>query len=206
MVPKNEHIGQALRVSTPLFPELSIRELVANALIHQDMIITGAGPLIELFEGRLEISNPGQPLVEIDRIIDAPPRSRNEALAALMRRMGICEEQGSGMDKVFMQVETFQLPAPLIETVANTTKVTLYAPRNFSEMTSDERVRACYHHAVLQQISGQRMKNKSLCKRLGIELHNAAQATKIINTAKSKELIIFADEEHPRGGYKPFWA
>ncbi len=30
----------------PLFPELAIRELVANALIHQDMTITGAGPQI----------------------------------------------------------------------------------------------------------------------------------------------------------------
>ena len=54
------------------------------------------GPQVELFSGRLEITNPGKPLVQIDRMIDLLPRSRNEALAALMRRMGLCEEQGSG--------------------------------------------------------------------------------------------------------------
>ncbi|MDB3936419.1 hypothetical protein N9383_06865 [Granulosicoccus sp.] len=38
----------------------------------------------------------------------------NEALAALMRRFGICEERGSGIDKVVMQVELLQLAAPLL--------------------------------------------------------------------------------------------
>jgi predicted HTH transcriptional regulator len=48
LLPKNEHIGSALREAHPLFPELAIRELVANALIHQDMTVSGAGPQIEL--------------------------------------------------------------------------------------------------------------------------------------------------------------
>jgi predicted HTH transcriptional regulator len=78
---------------------LAIRELVANAMIHQDMTITGAGPQIEMFSDRIEISNPGIPLVQPDRMVDLPPRSRNAALATLMRRMGFCEEQGSGLDK-----------------------------------------------------------------------------------------------------------
>lgn len=53
LLPKNEHIGAALREDRPLFPGIAVRELVANALIHQDMTITGAGPQIELFEDRL---------------------------------------------------------------------------------------------------------------------------------------------------------
>lgn len=110
LLPRNEHIGQALREAHPLFPELAIRELVANALIHQDMTITGAGPQIELFEDRIEISNPGTPLLKPERMVDLPPRSRNETLASLMRRMGFCEEQGSGLDKVLEAVELFQLP------------------------------------------------------------------------------------------------
>lgn len=107
LLPNNEHIGTALREERPLFPELAVRELVANALIHQDMTVTGAGPQIELFADRLEISNPGSPLVKPDRMIDLPPRSRNEALASLMRRMGMCEEQGSGLDKVVEACEVF---------------------------------------------------------------------------------------------------
>ena len=56
--------------------------------------------------------NPGIPLVKPERFIDAAPRSRKEALAALMRRMRICEEQGTGVDKVITSVELFQLPPP----------------------------------------------------------------------------------------------
>lgn len=206
LLPKNEHIGAALREAHPLFPELAIRELVANALIHQDMTITGAGPQIELFEDRLEVSNPGAPLVNPDRMIDLPPRSRNEALAALMRRMRMCEEQGSGLDKVVQACEVYQLPAPLFRAAENSTQAVLYGPRSFADMTPEERVRACYFHAVLKFLSGDKMKNASLCVRLGIAPKNAAQATAVINKTLEARLIRVADPDHPRAGYVPHWA
>ncbi len=59
-----EVIGQALRRTSPMVPELAVRELVANALIHQDFSITGAGPMVEIFDTRIEITNPGAPLVD----------------------------------------------------------------------------------------------------------------------------------------------
>lgn len=206
LLPKNEHIGQALRETHPLFPELAIRELVANALIHQDMTVTGAGPQIELFEDRIEISNPGAPLMKPDRMIDLPPRSRNESLAKLMRRMKMCEEQGSGLDKVVEVVEMFQLPPPLFRAEENSMQAVLYAPRSFARMTQDERVRACYFHAVLKFLSGDKMKNASLCERLGIDKKNAAQATSVINRTLEAGLIRVADADHPRAGYVPHWA
>lgn len=206
LLPKNEHIGAALREDRPLFPGLAVRELVANALTHQDMTITGAGPQIELFDDRLEISNPGATLVKPDRMIDLPPRSRNEALASLMRRMRMCEEQGSGLDKVVHACEVFQLPAPLFRTEGEATQAVLYGPRSFAEMTQDERVRACYFHAVLKFLSGDKMKNASLCARLGIATKNAAQATAVINKTLDSGLIRVADPEHPRAGYVPHWA
>jgi hypothetical protein len=48
-------------------------------------------------------------------------------------------------------------------------QVILYGPRSFAEMTPDERLRACYHHAVLKFLSGERMKNASLGARFGID-------------------------------------
>lgn len=206
LLPTNEHIGAALREARPLFPELAIRELVANALIHQDMTVSGAGPQVELFEDRLEISNPGAPLVKPERMIDLPPRSRNEALASLMRRMGMCEEQGSGLDKVVQSCEVFQLPAPLFRAEGNATQAVLYGPRSFAEMTPDERIRACYFHAVLKFLSGEKMKNASLCVRLGIAAKNAAQASAVITKTLEAGLIRVADSDHPRGGYVPHWA
>lgn len=206
LLPKNEHIGIALREAHPLFPELAIRELVANALIHQDMTVTGAGPQIELFNDRIEITNPGYPLVKPERMIDLPPRSRNEALASLMRRMAMCEEQGSGLDKVITLVEVFQLPPPLFRAEGNSTQVVLYGPRTFAEMTPEERVRACYFHSVLKFLSGDKMKNATLCARLGIDPKNASQATGVINKTLSAGLIRIADPDHPRAGYVPHWA
>ncbi len=206
LLPRNEHIGAAFREVQPLFPELAIRELIANALIHQDLTIRGAGPQIELFRDRIEITNPGHPLVQVDRMIDLPPRSRNEMLASLMRRMRICEEQGSGLDKVIIHVELYQLPAPQFQADDNSMQVILYGPRIFADMTSVERVRACYQHAVITYLSGSRMKNLSLCKRFGIKTKNAAQASQVIKTALNQEKIRVADPGHPRAGYIPWWA
>ena len=111
-LPTNEQIGAALRTAVKVYPELAIRELIANALIHQDLTVKGDGPIVEIFTDRIEITNPGKPLISTLRFIDEPPQSRNEALAAFMRRMNVCEERGSGIDKVIFQVELFQLPAP----------------------------------------------------------------------------------------------
>lgn len=206
LLPQNEHIVKALRVAQPLYPTIAIRELVANALIHQDMTITGAGPLIELFRDRMEITNPGQPLVSPDRFLDSPPRSRNEALAALMRRMRFCEEQGTGIDKVLFSVEFNQLPPPDFRREGEAVRAVLFAPRRFAEMTQEERVRACFQHAGLKFVSGDRMTNSTLRERFGISPQNAAQASTVIRHTLAADLIRPADPEHPRTGYIPFWA
>jgi ATP-dependent DNA helicase RecG len=204
--PHNEYIGKAFREEKPLYPTIAIRELVANALIHQDMTITGAGPMVEMFKDRLEITNPGQPLVTPDRFLDSPPRSRNEALASLMRRMRLCEEQGTGIDKVVFAVELHQLPPPDFRMEGDAVRVVLFAPRQFADMTREERVRACYQHAALKYVSGERMKNATLCERFGISSQNAAQASAVIKLAVTQGLIRSADPDHPRAGYVPFWA
>lgn len=206
LLPLNEFIGKALRQERPLYPGIAIRELVANALIHQDMTITGAGPMVELFKDRLEITNPGEPLITPERFLDLPPRSRNEALASLMRRMRMCEEQGTGIDKVLGAAEMHQLPPPDFRMYGEAVRAVLFAPRRFADMTPEERVRACYQHAALKFLSGQPMKNATLRERLGIESRNASQASAIIRLALDKGLIRPADPDHPQAAYVPFWA
>ncbi|TFL20275.1 ATP-binding protein [Jannaschia formosa] len=204
LLPRNEYIGSAFRQERPLYPAIAIRELIANALIHQDMTVTGAGPLVELFSDRMEITNPGKPLVDPSRFLDAPPQSRNEALAALMRRMRLCEEQGTGIDKVITAVELHQLPPPDFRTVGDAVRVSFFAPRGFAQMSPDERLRACAQHAALKHESGQKMTNASLRERLGID--HASQASVIIRHAQDEGLIRPADPDHPRAGYVPAWA
>ena len=206
LLPRREWINGVTREEKTLYPLLSIREIVANALIHQDMTISGSGPMVELFQDRLEITNPGHPLVSPDRFLDSPPRSRNEVLASLMRRMGLCEEQGTGIDKVITAIESHHLPPPDFRAEGNAVRVKLFAPRRFAEMTPDERIRACYQHAALKYVVGGRMKNSTLCKRFGIDSKNASQASVVIKQTLDKELIKLADSAHPRAGYFPFWA
>ena len=146
-LPAREEIGQALRKEVPEFPKPAVRELVGNALIHQDFSVTGAGPMVEIFDGRIEVTNPGEPLVETQRFLDSPPASRNEALTSLMRRFLICEERGSGIDKVVAEIERHHLPAPLFEAPPNFTRVVLFGRKQMADMDRAERVRACYLHA-----------------------------------------------------------
>ena len=111
-----------------MLPEDVIRELVANALIHQDFSMQGAGPMIEIYANRIEVSNPGVPVVPVERFIDGY-QSRNEQLTDLMRRMKICEERSSGVDRVVSTVEAYQLPAPEFRSDLNRTTVVVHGVR-----------------------------------------------------------------------------
>ena len=205
-LPQNEQIGQALREEVRMFPEIAVRELVANALIHQDFNITGAGPMVEIFTDRMEISNPGLPLIDTLRFIDEPPCSRNEALASIMRRMKICEERGSGIDKVIFNVELFQLPAPDFRVNDSSTVAVLYGPRKFAQMDRKERIRACYQHACLLYVSNKRMSNMTLRKRLGIDKSSYPLASRIISDAIDAGLIKLHSGTRRDACYVPFWA
>lgn len=189
LLPENEVIGKALRKEVPMFPDLAIRELVANALIHQDFHQSGTGPMVEIFPDRMEITNPGLPLVTPERFLNSPPKSRNEALASFLRRVGICEERGSGIDKVVAETEFYQLPAPIFETTEEHTRIILFAHREFSDMDKDDRIRACYLHACLRYAQRDFMTNATLRERFGIDTKNSATISRIISDTASKGLI-----------------
>ena len=164
--------------------------------------------MIEIFDDRMEITNPGKPLVSTDRFLDTAPRSRNEALASFMRRAGICEERGSGIDKVVFETELHQLPAPFFEMAENATRAVLFAHKELREMRQEERIRACYLHACLRYVEREPMTNSSLRKRFGIAEHNRATASRIIGEALQAGRIKPFDPHQGKkyAKYLPFWA
>src|SRR5258705_9041481 len=99
--------------------------------------------MIEIYDNRVEISSPGEPIVPVDRFIDGY-QSRNERLASLMRRFGICEEKSSGIDKVVQAAEVFQLPAPDFRAGFRRTQAIIYGPKAFEDMDRNDRIRASY--------------------------------------------------------------
>jgi len=110
---------------------------------------------VEIFDDRMEIINPGEPLVDPLRFVDTPPKSRNEALASMMRCFRICEERGSGIDKVVAQVEAYQLPTPSFEVpegFKGFTRAVLFSHKPLNEIDKGDLVRACYLHACLKWV------------------------------------------------------
>lgn len=207
-LPVNEEIGKALRREIPMYPPIAIREFVANALIHQDFSIGGSSPMIEIFANRMEITNPGKPLIDVFRFIDHTPISRNEQLASLMRRMNICEERGSGIDRALAQCEIAQLPAPDFQKDELFTKVIMFAPMTLRQMNKEDKRRACYQHCCLQYLSGQKMTNESFRGRLNISDENYSMASRIIADTISAKYIKPDDSAPSKkyAKYVPFWA
>lgn len=206
-LPANEEIGKALRKESRMYPEVAIRELVANALVHQDLNEKGF-PMIEIFSDRIEISNPGTPLVTPERFIDAYV-SRNERLADIMRRMGFCEEKGSGLDKVIFNIELYQLPPLNVIVAESRTRVTMYSYKVLLDLDKREKVRACYQHACLKYVSNEKMTNQSLRERFKIADHNYAVASRIIRDSLAEGVIKEDDPEsrsRKYASYIPFWA
>ena len=209
LLPTKETINPTtgIREKEILYPQIAIREAVANALIHQDLSITGTGPVIEIFDNRIEITNPGSPLVDIKRIIDTPPKSRNEKIASLTRQLKICEELGTGWDKIATSCELAQLPAPKIEIYEDSTRVVLLTHIPYVNQTSTDKIRACYIHKCLKYISGEYMNNSSLRKRFGLGTTASASMSRLIKDTINSDLIKPLDPTTaPRHMcYIPFW-
>lgn len=207
-MPRRETVTDALRTEETLVPEIVIRELVANALVHQDLTETGTSPMVEIYDDRIEISSPGDPIVEATRFIDGY-RSRNEHMAELMRNFGICEEKGSGIDRVITAAEDARLPAPDIRVGNGRTHVIVFGARAFSDMTLDERIRACFQHCALKWVIGGHMTNLSLRNRFGLAEDKSSTVSQVISATIDAG---FVKLDESVGGskkfarYQPFWA
>ena len=208
LLPSAEVIVGSVREKHSSYPMLAIREVIANALIHQDFNVFGTGPTIEIFSNRIEITNSGTPLVEIQRIIDNPPKSRNEKLASLMRRLRLCEELGTGWDKIVISCEMQQLPAPKIDLFEDSTRVTLYAEIPYASISLDDRLWACYMHACVKYVQGEQINNSTLRQRFVLKESSSGSISRLIKDALSKKMIKPLDPDTaPRYmKYIPYWA
>jgi ATP-dependent DNA helicase RecG len=210
ILPGSEIIKNALRTETSVYPDIALRELIANALIHQDFSIRGSGPMIEIFDDRIEISNPGRllPSKKIDRLIRSTPESRNEILAAAFRRYNICEERGSGFEKAVAAIELFGLPPLKFENLENSFRVTMYMPKKFADMTPAERIEACYQHSIIKYYSSGSMSNTSLRERFKMHDKQRPQVSLVIKESLAKGKIKPKDPDNASTKfveYIPYW-
>lgn len=111
--PEEELQVGLFRVPVPMVDMGAFREAVANALIHRDYHRLGAVH-VRLENDALVVSNPGG-LVEgvtLANLLTTEPRPRNRALADAMKRIGVVERSGRGVDKIYRGLLKFGRPAP----------------------------------------------------------------------------------------------
>lgn len=188
-----EEIG-VVRKMIPSYPKIAIREFIANALIHQDFAIEGMQVVVEIFDNRISITNPGAPLHDVNRLLDLPPQSRNEILAHAMFLLGICERRGSGIDRAVEAIESMLLPAAKITKGENHTRVFLFMQKDLSDMTKQEKIDACYQHACLVFEDNRAINNQSVRERFGIDKNQSAVASRIIADTLDAKKIKLSDE------------
>lgn len=200
--------GTGERVIIRHYPPIALRELLINALIHQDLESSGNCVICEIFDNRIEITNPGELLVEKDRIVDLPPKSRNELLAKMMRRMRLCEELGTGWDRVVALCEQNQLPSPEIIQYKDSTRVILYSHIDYFELTKEQKLWACYLHACILWGSSQGATNSTLRKRFGVDKKSSSAISRLLKDAVSNKLLKMRDEATgtKSNRYIPYWA
>ena len=122
------------RVEEYEYPEDAIREIVANAVIHRDYMITETYTQVNIFSNRIEIINPGTlpPGITIENIKQSQ-FSRNEIIASILKDMDYLEEYGRGIDIVFSRMKEIGLQEPIFKNTSNSFKVTLPGDQ-FSEL------------------------------------------------------------------------
>ncbi|MBS0359255.1 MAG: putative DNA binding domain-containing protein [Proteobacteria bacterium] len=201
-LPGSEVIRNAFREKVTIYPIVAIRELLANAIIHQDFSIDSTHPKVEIFSDRIEITNPGTLITKtsIDRLFGST-NPRNELFARIMYKTHICEDRGSGLIRALISIELCGLPPLKFEITDVAFKVILYAPRNYQDMSKQERVDACFQHCILKYLSNEKMTNSSLRKRLGISEKNYALASRIIKDTLDQNKIKIANPEIKNAKY-----
>ena len=117
------HVG-LFRVPVPSFDKQSFREAFVNAMTHRDY--TRLGTLYVRFDGEgLTVSNPGGFVegVNINNILVVEPKPRNPLLADVVKRIGLAERTGRGVDLIYQGLLRYGRPAPDYSRSDNTTVI-----------------------------------------------------------------------------------
>ena len=165
---------------------------------------------MEIFSDRIEITNPGGllPDISIDRLIDHPSVCRNEVLSDFLRKLGLAEERGSGVDNALGAIELWGLPPVIFESQRDYFKATILMPRKFNTMSKDERITATYQHTCLNKLTGKRTTNSSLRERFKFSSDETTKIGRLINDALESEKIKLANPNASKRDfhYLPYWA
>ena len=179
-------------------PIIAFKEAIINSLAHRDYYDKGARTTIEVFNDRVEISNPGG-------LVSAVPRSefgkrsasRNPLIFGLFERMRLVEQIGSGITRIRDVMNDEGLTPPEFN-IDGMFTVTLRRPfdfekwvENWVEKLTDNRVK------ILREVhNNNKVTKKELEQAIGI---SASAIDNNINILK--DLGLLSREGSDKGGY-----
>lgn len=212
-IPEDQIVEGGGRKHQNKFSKKSIREFLSNMLIHQDFL-ESSNPTIEIYPDRVEFVSIGTCLVDVKRIMDAVPKTRNPKLVDIMRRLRFCEKQGSGIDRAVQEIEEMALPAPSFENKPNGFIATLYAHKPFDAYTENEKIEACYLHVCLEYVWQKENEyrlanNQTIRERFDVPREKYTTISNLIQKCIEKKLIRKFDPNNKAPRYEkyvPGWA
>lgn len=143
-------LSQLRRRDVWSIPLSILREAVVNAVVHADYAQKGAPIRVSFFDDRIEIENPGilLPGLTVDDILQGVSKLRNRVIGRVFKELGLIEQWGSGIRRMFSEAHSLGLPAPRIDEIGMRYRITVFladsvdAKANASQRQSGAQSRA----------------------------------------------------------------
>lgn len=119
------------RQDIPEYPEVAVREILINAVVHSDYSLTGMHILVAIYSDRMEIQNPGMlPFgMTMEDLKAGVSKIRNRVIVRLFRELGYMEEWGSGYKRVMAACQSGGYPVPEWQELGAAFRVTFFPTR-----------------------------------------------------------------------------
>lgn len=133
-----EAVTGVRREVVPEYPLAAVREAILNALAHRDYGLRGATVDLTVWDDRLEVRSPGPlPGHITPENMRHEHYSRNRLLMRVLKTMGLVEEYGEGVDRIFQEMEGRLMEPPIFKATSSSVTVTL---RNRSLVSVEDQV------------------------------------------------------------------
>lgn len=129
LIPDRRALGPSGRFEAiPVVPRDAWLEGLVNAVLHRSYSMAGDHVRVEIFPNRLEITSPGRfpGLVNPTRPLDISRYARNPRLARVCSDLGIAQELGEGIRRIFGEMRARGLTDPLYTQTAASVQLTLF--------------------------------------------------------------------------------
>lgn len=167
------------REEVPSYDEITLRELITNAVVHRDYKQLHQPVKIAMFSDRIEVENPGGLMPGLTTYNLLHKRSwRNDNIATLMSKVGLGEMDGQGIDRIYAATRRLKVPAPILYNENQSFKIVMSAPKSYEDYTPEEKRLTVLVLLILEQ----EIDNESLRNVFSIDITKASTLLKLLTT------------------------